>query len=175
MNQSETEKRYIAKTKATLESKDSKSVLAKIRELKTSGKTSILSCVLDLLKSEQIEEIKIEIFDLISNLRNKDSVPIIVDYIKQLKGSDNLSQLIAACWQSQLDYSNYLETFADCFISGTYQDAIESFTVIEEMIMFSDGTKIEGCRLYLLNRQSEVNKEKQPLFIELIKILTGNN
>jgi len=175
MCQSENEKKYIATTKAALASKDSKSVIAKIRELKINGKTSILYCVLDLLKSEQIEEIKVEIFNLISNLRDKDSVPIIVDYIKQLKGSDNLSQLIATCWQSQLDYSDYLETFADCFITGTYQDAIESFTVIEEMIIFSDGAKIEDCRLYLLNRQAEVNKEKQSLFIELIKILTGNN
>lgn len=175
MSQSEEEKQYIAATKAALVNKDSKSVLAKIRELKKTGKASILSHILDLLKPDQKPEIKAEIFDLISNLRHQQSVPVVVKYIKQLKGTGDLSPLIASCWQSQLDYSDYLETFADCFITGTYQDAIESFTVIEEMVVFSNNIKIDKCRTHLLKRQPEVEKEKQPLFSELIKILTLND
>ena len=172
MSQSEEEKKYIATTKAALVNKNSKSVLAKIRELKKTGKVSILSYMLDLLKPDQKTEIKAEIYDLISNLKHQQCVPIVVKYIKQLKGTDELSLLIASCWQSQLDYSDYLEIFADCFITGTYQDAIESFTVIEEMTVYSNNIKIDKCRSHLLDRQPEVNNEKQPLFVELIKILT---
>ncbi len=175
MNQKDVEKKFIAETKAALSGKNSRVVLAKIRELKVTGKVSILAYILDLLKSDQKEEIKNEIFNLVSDLRHQQGVPVIVDYIKQLKGSAILSQLISACWQSRLDYSDHLVTFADCFISGTYQDAIESFTVIEEMLWRSDDTKIENCRLYLLSRQSEINNEKKPLFKELIKILLTNN
>lgn len=175
MNQPEEEKRYIAITKAALTTNNTKSILAKIRELKNTGKISILSYILDLLKPGQNPEIKAEIFDLVSNLSHQQGVPFVVKHIKQLKGTDDLSPLIASCWQSQLDYSDYLETFADCFITGSYQDAIESFTVIEEMIFFSNIIKIDKCRSYLLGRQPEVGKEKQPLFTELIKILTQNN
>ncbi len=173
MIHSEEEKRYIAETKAALSGHDSRNVLAKIRELKTTGRVSILSYILDLLKSEEKEEIKSEVFVLISDLKYQQGVPIVVEYIKQLKGSENLSGLISACWQSQLDYSHHLETFADCFISGSYQDAVESFTVIEEMLWRSDKNIIESCYKYLLDSKSEVDKEKQALFMELLALLAN--
>lgn len=175
MNPSEAEKKYIAETKAALTSADNRIILAKIKELKTTGQVNILSFILELLKSNYPVEIHNEVYSLVSDLKYQEGVPIVMEYIGQLKGSDSLAQLISACWQSQLDYSNYLEIFADCFISGSYQDAIESFTVIEEMLMRSNDTKIKNCRTYLLSRKSEVNNEKIPLFRELIKILQIDN
>ena len=175
MNPSEAEKKYIAETKAALTSADNRIILAKIKELKTTGQVNILSFILELLKSKYPAEIHNEVFCLVSDMRYQQGVPIVMEYIEQLRGSESLAQLISACWQSQLDYSNYLEIFADCFISGSYQDAIESFTVIEEMLMRSNDTKIKNCRTYLSSRKSEVNNEKIPLFRELIKILQIDN
>lgn len=175
MDYSKSKKKYIAETKATLEGKDNRRVLAKIAELKTTGKVSILPCILDLLRADQKEAINSEVLNLVSDLHSQQCVPIVVEYINHLKGSEILSRLISACWQSQLDYGEHLETFADCFITGTYQDALESFTVIEEMILRSNNLIIESCRLHLLSRQSEVNEDKKPLFKELIKILLDSN
>ena len=173
MNHSDEEKRYIAETKAALSGHNSRDVLAKIRELKTTGRVSILSYILDLLKSEQKKEIISEIFVLISDLKYQQGVPVVVECIKELKGSENLSGLISACWQSQLDYSHHLETFADCFISGSYQDAVESFTVIEEMLWRSDKEIIESCHKYLHDRKSKVEEEKQALLRELLTVLSN--
>jgi hypothetical protein len=175
MNYSESDKRYMAETKAALESTDSRKVLAKIAELRLTGNVNILPYLLELLRPNQKQVILTEVLNFIGELRSQNCVPIVVEYIKRLKGSEVLSGLISACWQSQLDYSEYLETFADCFVSGTYQDSIESFTVIEEMIMRSYNSAIESCRLYLLSRQSEINDEKKPLFKELIKLLLISN
>ena len=175
MDYSELEKNHIAETKAALESTNNRKVLAKIVELRSKGNVNILPFLLDLLKPGQIETIRSEVLIFISELRSQDCVAVVVSYIKRLKGSEDLSGLISACWQSQLDYSEYLETFADCFITGTYQDAIESFTVIEEMSLRSKHSVIERCRLKLLSRQSEVSEEKKPLFKELLKILIDSN
>lgn len=169
------EKIFIAETKAALGSNSRRIVLAKIRELKETGRVSILPLLLDLLEGDPHEEIVSAVMNLLSDLRDQQCVPVIVEYINKYKQSPILSSLIASCWQSPLDYSNYLETFSDCFITGNYQDAIESFTVIEEMIVHCSENKIEKCRMYLLSRQTEVKEEKKPLFRELLKLLLVNN
>jgi hypothetical protein len=167
----EQEKKIIAEIQHVLQSHNYKRVHAKIEEIKTTGRPGIMPYLLDLLNTGCPEEIKQEVLLLISDLKDQGCVQILVDYIRNKKVGEYLSQLIASCWQSSLDFSNDIETFADCFITGNYQTALESFTVIEEMIWRLKAETILSCRLYLVNRTSEVGQEKMALFNELLKLL----
>ncbi|MBN2522304.1 MAG: hypothetical protein JXB24_03470 [Bacteroidales bacterium] len=165
------EKRFITETKASLNSKNDDLILAKIHELRSSGKASILPLILDLLNKNNSERVKREVILFISNLKDQKCVPFIADYIQTHSNTLWISQLISACWQSRLDYSDNLNIFTNCFLSGDYQVALESFTVIEEMVWRASNSAIESCKRILNEKVSDINDEKKPLYRELIKVL----
>lgn len=165
------EKQYYAETEKSLKSDNKKIVRAKIMQLKSKGNISMLPLVLSLLKSGPDEEIKNDILEMLGDLKKQACAPVIADFIQNNQANSIIHEVLASCWQSRLDYSAHLDIFASCFISGTYQTAIESFTVIEEMKGKSTESSVLKCRELLLKRINEISAEKKPLFQELLLIL----
>jgi hypothetical protein len=165
------EKKFVGETRQALQSHDYKKVHLKIEELKSTGKVSILPFLLDLLDSDCPELIKNDVIVLAGDLKYQGGVPVIVEYIRNRKAGIYLSQLIASCWQSSLDFSHDLEVFTDCFIVEDYQTALESFTVIEEMLWRAESQLVDSCKQMLMERINEVAPDKMTLYNELIKIL----
>jgi hypothetical protein len=162
---------FIRETEIKLKSENYKVVLAELQKLRKSGSVLILPNILNLLGASNEEEIIKEVINFLAEIKDQKSVPVIADYISQHTNGVNLNKLIATCWQTGLDYSNHLNIFAECFIIGNYEQALESFTVIEEMIWRSTVLKIASCLEILVNHQSEIIEEKKPLYNELVKIL----
>lgn len=168
---SEQEKKYILETKSALTSKDEKYVLGRLRELKISGNVTILPYILDLLVTSNSNVIIQEVLNIIRDLKDQKCVPVIVEYIDKNKVGKHVSDIISSCWQSRLDFHAHLNIFADCFLHGNYQTSLEAFTVIEEMIWKSSEEQIQSCKEILVDNVSKVNREKHPLYRELIKVL----
>jgi hypothetical protein len=162
---------YIKETEVKLNSENYKVVLAELQKLRTSGNTLILPYILNLFNTSNEEEIIKEVVNYLAVLKDQKSVPVIVNYLSAHLKELNLARIIATCWQNGLDYSNHLNIFAECFIIGNYEQSLEAFTVIEEMIWQSTISKISECLELLINRGSEVIEVKKPLYDELIKIL----
>jgi hypothetical protein len=169
--QKDGDKNFIMETRQVLQSNDYNTINLKIQELKRTGRPSILHYLLDLINSDCPDTIKQEVLVLVGDLKDQGCADILVGYIQMKKAGTYLSQLIASCWQSSLDFSAYLNVFAECFITGDYQTSLESFTVIEEMLWRSKPESITSCIQILESRESEIKKEKKPLYDELLKIL----
>jgi hypothetical protein len=162
---------YYKETELTLNAGSVNHVLAKLKELRKTGNSKILPLLLNLLDTTQNEEISKEILIFLGDIKDSKSIPVIVEHISKFPSGKYFSKLIAACWQSGLDFSAYLQVFVNCFIDGNYEVALESFTVIEEMLWRSPIDKINNCQKVLNDRRSEISKEKEPLYFELVKIL----
>jgi hypothetical protein len=132
------ENKFIAETARSLSSGKEEQVIAKLNELKSTGKPSIIPYILDLLNISSSDKVKQEVISFISNLKDQNCVPSIVKFIEENGNRDNIHQLISACWQSRLNFSKHMNSFINSFISGNYQIALESFTVIEEMLWQTD-------------------------------------
>lgn len=165
------EKKFIAETAKALSSDREETVIAKLNELKSTGRPSILPLILELLNISNSEKIVNEVILIISNLKDQNCVPHIVKFIQNNQQKSWIDQVISACWQSSLNYSNNLNTFTDCFIIGNYQVALESFTVIEEMLWQTSDTSIKDCKHLLTKNSTRISIEKKPLYDELIKVL----
>jgi hypothetical protein len=171
MSYSASEKKFIEATRKELQSADKKKVLSKIRELKSTGNVNILHLLLNLLNDNDSQEVKQAVISLVGDLREQACVPVIMDFINQNNQADFATDLVAACWQSRLNFSNHLDTVAECFVIGDYQMALESFTLIEESLWQSGDEHIHNCRHYLVNNVDDISNEKKPLFNELIHVL----
>ncbi len=96
---------------------------------------------------------------------------VITEIRKQWK-PETISMLVSSCWQSGLDYSEYVPDLVKIFLKGDYITAIECLTVIEESSdNISGKTKDEIIKIIEGNPVSSVN-EKSALTLELLAILS---
>lgn len=167
----EADKLYFAETENSLQSKDKNIIKARLKELKKTGNATLLPLVLRLLSPKTDEDILQLTFGLLSELRDQDCAAVISKFIDDNSTNPLLSSLIASCWQSRLNYSTHLTSFTNSFITGDYQVALESFTVIEETLWRTESSIIQECIAILDHRKAEIDPVKEPLSAELVKIL----
>jgi hypothetical protein len=95
----------------------------------------------------------------------------VINEIRKPWKHNTISMLVASCWQSGLDYSDYLADFARTFLKADYATSIECMTVIEESVQNSTRAgKDEIINIIMESPQAFMN-EKNPLVHELITIL----
>jgi hypothetical protein len=167
----EQELKFYKETEFKLKTASTSGVISTLKELHKTGNPAIMSLIFDLLDTTQDENIVKEIIILLGEIKNNKTVPTIAEYISNHTSGKHLSKVIAACWQSGLDFSSEITLFVKCFIEGNYEVALESFTVIEEMLWHTPIEKINICKATLTGRAQEVAPDKKPLYTELIKIL----
>jgi hypothetical protein len=172
---SESGQRFYVETAKKLESADIRIVIRTLHELKSTGNAIILPLVLDLFVKNKSEAVIQEVLILIGQLKDQKSVPELIKYVNHKKAGKHLADLISQCWQCGLDFGQYLKVFADTFLTGDYQVALESFTVIEEMLWRSTPEMIEDCRNYLIQGKDKINKDNELLFKELLKVIESGN
>lgn len=164
----------------------------KLNELTTiinEGNNKSIASAIDLLRDEQPFEGAIELLTSLYD-RNEDSVvkkniegflndlkdqtasvEVINEIRKDLKPT-TISMLIASCWQSGLDYSEYSTDFARTFLKSDYVGAVECLTVIEETANELTPEKKEEIRSIIEKNPLSPRNEITVLITELISILS---
>jgi len=95
---------------------------------------------------------------------------IMTEIGKPLKQS-TISMLIASCWQSGLDYSEYSKDLVDLFLRSDYVTALECLTVIEESAHELSKAKRKEILNLIEGYPVPASNEKTGLTRELISIL----
>jgi hypothetical protein len=95
---------------------------------------------------------------------------IITEIRKSLKQS-TISMLVASCWQSGLDYSEYTADMAEVFLRSDYVTALECLTVIEESVHALSRAKRKEIINFIEGNTPQTSIEKTGLTYELISIL----
>jgi len=146
-------------------------ILNAFHEIRNSGSVKIIPVLLTLLNSKSDPLVRTEIIRLISEIKSPEAVPVIAQSLKENDFGDYLNALVAACWQSGLDFSSHLHVFAGLFIQGDYRTALEAFTVIEESLDNATEDEIYKCINFLKEAECMVTDEKLPLFRELRNVV----
>lgn len=111
--------------------------------------------------------------DALNTLRSnaKAAVPMLVQAIESHKSEGKRYGLVAACWEAELNFSNYLSFFTELAVEEEYLVAIEAITVIENMAGPFDtedvSSSIEIVRSFLKNNDSDKTKLLSELLIFL--------
>jgi hypothetical protein len=93
---------------------------------------SLLNYLVEL--DEKEEKSTIIAITKVLSFCTKDFVKVpIVNTLKSIDSSNAIkTSLLAVCWESGLDYTDYLEVFVDALIKGNEAVAIEAYTMILE-------------------------------------------
>ena len=148
-----------------LKSDDPEFVLETIEKIRESGNRIIMEGLFDLLHETTLPEIKKSVLNLFSELKQKESVPLLIDAIANDNYRNERKDLVACCWQNGLNYNAHLSFFVNLVIDEPFLIAFEAFTVIENMYGIIDEEVVEkeigkvigalqraeGEKVYLLN------------------------
>lgn len=166
--------KYYKEIQKKFKTEDPSQIIATLNEIRVSGQALILPLIFEVLESTSAINIKEEIISILGQLKDKNSVAYIIEALTKGTVKKYRKEIITTCWQSGLDYSEHLTIFAKEFIQGDYVTAIEAFTVIEEWIFESEPKNILDCKNYLIDAVSQVDNEKKPLYVELVRLVESH-
>lgn len=112
------------------------------------------------------------ITNFMNDLKDQSACSEVMEEIKKETLPDTHRMLISSCWQSGLDYTDYLSDFADIFLlTEDYLTAIECFSVIESWAQ--NLTRKEKDEIIKMIREdlSVRHDEISALRLELISVL----
>jgi hypothetical protein len=107
-----------------------------------------------LLNKESTREEK---DDALKLLKEKEAADFIIKAIQKTKNAEDKATLIAACWETGLDFSAYYTLFAEIIAGGDYLCAIEAYTVLETIESTIDKPVLESA-LKTLNSAKDQNQ-----------------
>ena len=125
----------------------------------------------ELLHNTTFPEIKKSILNLLSELKNKESVPLLIEAINNDKYLVERKELVACCWQNGLSYNEYLPLFIDLVIDHSFLIAFEAFTVIENMYGTVDDDLIDQQMAKIIKALNHADEEKAYLLNGLLTII----
>lgn len=130
-----------------------------------------IGLLITLFNENENRSVRKAIEEFLNDLKDKSLRPEVIAEIRKPWSPATISMLVSSCWQSGLDYSDYLDVIANIFLKGDYVTAIECMTVIEGSAGNCSREKKDGIiKMIEENYLSDVN-EKSALTLELISIL----
>jgi hypothetical protein len=161
-----------------LDSKEPKDIITAIKSLKVSGDKTVIEPLVRLYSTTKNNAIKNEISDLLNTLKSTESPQEVVKCLSNLKYDSARTMLLSSIWNSNLDYTLYLDEIVKAAIRGDMMDAMECLTIIENMEGTLDEQKIMDplidLKSYLVENMDD-NSQKNQLLKEVAQILTEIN
>lgn len=161
--------KYI-KDKINSDQKDT--VLEVIEELRSIGTVEFLNDLIFVLKYSEDEKVKSAIWKFLKDIKEQDAAKYFIEWLQNKDLEDLKYDILSICWQTKLDFSNYMDFYTELLINEDYLSAIEAFTVIENSMDNADGNQKEKCRDKLIEANPEMEDEKRKLSNALIEIIS---
>jgi len=156
-----------------LNSPDENTVAETLQKLRDRGNVDILPEVFSLLFSGKMENLHAEIVSLLNDVKDPDAVPVFMEGVRLYRGKPGFEELVSACWQCGLDFSEFMDEFINLVIEEDYYPAVEAFSVIEENIS-ALSPQMRTARLeYIRSRMENLTPQKSLLVNELMAVISN--
>ena len=150
-------------------------IINTIKNLYSSGSVDVLPHLLKLFFLYPGELVRVEILGVINNLKDQKASVFLVEAVKKYKGQKNYNELISACWQNGLDFSDDINIFVDLVIEADLPTAIEAFSVVEGNISEISDQDRNNIAKYVKSKINIAVDVKKDLIRELHSIVEFNH
>jgi hypothetical protein len=93
------------------------------------GAVSLLTTLYD--RSDDIQ-LRKTVTEFMNDIKDQALAEEIIGEIRKRWKPETKTMLVASCWQSGLNFSEFIKDIANEFLTGNFATALECFTVIEE-------------------------------------------
>ncbi|MCW3085497.1 MAG: hypothetical protein JWP12_2863 [Bacteroidetes bacterium] len=129
---------------------------------------SKISTLISLLVDPANKEVKEE---TLITLKKEKGTELLLMAIASPKSENNKHILVAACWESEMNFSKYLPFFVLLALQDDYLISLEAITVIENMEGPFEEAHIADAIKKIKEKQKSINSERVVLLNDLIVTL----
>ena len=150
-----------------LSSGNEKKILTALNALKVNGDVSVITPILEVLKSKVSEKVDKQVVAFLGDLKDTSvKVPI----IEALKDDSNIAirqVLLTTIWNSKIDYSEFISDFVEIACDGNFVEAFECLTILENLEGPFEERHVLECQLLLKDyfEDSTLAKDQQKLHL----------
>ncbi|HVN58054.1 MAG TPA: hypothetical protein VMT63_07140 [Bacteroidales bacterium] len=130
----------------------------------------VIRLLAELFNSTANSLVRKKIQDFMNDMKEQSLRSEVVEEIRKDHNKETIRMLVSSCWQSGLDYSEYVSDFTMIFNKSDYETAIECFTVIEGCAPQVSRHTRDHLIVLLRENESAVS-EKKALVKELVTVL----
>lgn len=147
---------------ADLFQSDLKKVVKTITLLEAEGSAEVLRPLCELYLENRNETINGKVIEFLSKLSDSSATEEMVSIIRDEKFNSIRQDILNTLWQSKLDFSPFLADFVAIACEGSFLEAFECLTIIENLEgPFQENQTLES-QLYLKEYlETEMKKDKQ--------------
>ena len=127
-----------------------------------------LKMLAEFYDNTENNEIGKNIEKFFNDLKNNRLKAEVIETCRLPLKQSTIKMVVSSCWQSGLDYSDFLEDFAFLFVQTDFETAMECLTVIEEMFVNVDAEQRKKIALII---KKTGNKEKKLMAKGLLETL----
>lgn len=106
---------------------------AALKSLQIHGDCTTLEPIVSLIDTGLNEKQKQEIVQFLSDLRDTSCIQTMIDILRNDTYRKARPEILTSIWNSKLDYSYFLPDFVEIAVDGSFMEALECLTVIENM------------------------------------------
>lgn len=125
------ESAVINEIKTIFESENESAIHDAIAYIHENGSIKMLPLLFDLLAITKSESTKNDIYECLSDTKEKSATAIFIEALQDSRFVNEISHILSAMWQSNLDFSKYTKVFIQLLIQENYETALEAYTIIE--------------------------------------------
>ncbi|MDG1331067.1 MAG: hypothetical protein P8P74_01970 [Crocinitomicaceae bacterium] len=119
---------------ADLSSEDPKKVKKAIKSLEVHGNATVIKPLFHALKGGALaEKHQATILELLCSLKDTSVVPEVMDVLEDKELLEVRPLALTAVWNMKVDFSGYIDDFVLIATQGTFMEAIDCLTIIENM------------------------------------------
>jgi HEAT repeat protein len=150
---------------------DENIVLSALDSLKERGNKNYLPLLFELLLSKPEKTIEKEILTILGTVKDKESIPIFMDAVKEEKFLPIRKEILVACWNNGLDYSPHLNSIVNLIINDEWVIAFEAFTIIENLEHFPQPEETKEIKLKIAGALKSIDEQKVYFLEELLRLI----
>ncbi len=161
-----------------LESEEAKQVIKAINGLKVHGNETAIEPLIKLHTNTKNNAVKAEIETLLNSIKSTKAVEEVINCLTDDEYKNSHQAILSSIWNSNLDYSLYLDEIVAAAIEGDMMHAMECLTIFENLEGEMTEEKILNPLLSLnqfLNDNSGSDDPKYTLLLEVAQILQNIN
>lgn len=111
---------------------EEETILSNLEALRDEGSLASLGAMLEHLTTQPSEPIKLKILELIADLKIPEASAIVANFTFACKSPTLQQELVAASWQSRMEFGHYLNKYIDLAIEGNMMLALDVISLVEE-------------------------------------------
>jgi hypothetical protein len=150
-------------------------VLSVIREIRDTGNPGLMPALVRLYDATSSRAVSLAVVSLVRDLKSQPAVSHLFPALEEIRDPARKREMVAACWQSGLDFSQHLGSFLRIFVGGDYMTALEAFSVIENSLPFlQDANQLQEHITWLKEKMPPGKDEKRTLGEALLALMEEN-